>query len=122
MVPLDAAKAKRMPKRIYEESVRPLRITDMIWIGQELEFPRFPGFLKYTPVLRDPVRWLLNTGSLAMRASTRPGEALSLLKNISTRQTPEGFDNQLFPLGCQGACNMRKMLIDLFFPDTYRLG
>jgi len=57
-----------------------------------------------------------------MRAASRAGEALAVLKNISTRQTPEGSDNEPFPLGRCGACNMGKMLIDLFFPDSHRLG
>ena len=58
----------------------------------------------------------------ATRAATRAGEALPFLKNISTHQTLKRKDNELFSLGRCGACNMRKMLIDLFFSDSDRLG
>jgi hypothetical protein len=79
-------------------------------------------FATDSSALTDPVHWLLDVGPFAMGAATRAGEALPVLKNISTHQTPGRSDIELFPLGRYGARNMRKMLINLFFPDSHGLG
>jgi len=71
--------------------------------------------------LTDPVRRFLNMPPFATGAATWTGEAFPFLKNISAYQTPKRSDNEFFSVGRYGACNMRKMLIDLFFPDSYRL-
>ena len=57
-----------------------------------------------------------------MRAAARAGKAAPILEDISTRQTPERSDNEPFSSGRYGACNMGKVFIDLFFPDSQRLG
>lgn len=72
--------------------------------------------------LTDPVRWVLDVGPFATGAATRASEALPVLKNISTHQTPGRADIELSPLNRYGAGNMRKMLINLFFPDSHGLG
>ena len=43
--------------------------------------------------LTDPIGWLLNVGFFAPGASTGAGEALPILKNISTRQTQGRSDD-----------------------------
>ena len=73
-------------------------------------------------MLADAVHWLLNMRPFAEGAATRAGKALPILKDISTLQTPERPDNEPFSLGRCRPCNMRKMFIDLFFPDSHRLG
>jgi hypothetical protein len=55
-------------------------------------------------------------------AATRASDPLPVLKKISTFQTSERSDIELFPLGRYGADNMKKMLINLFFPDSRCLG
>ena len=72
--------------------------------------------------LTDSIHWLLKVRSSAARASTWAGEATSVFKHISTCEAGGRPDNHLFSLGCYGACNMREMLIHLFFPNSHRLG
>jgi hypothetical protein len=61
-------------------------------------------------------------GFLATRAAARAGKAAPIPEDISTRQALERSDNEPFSSGRYGACNMGKMFIDLFFPDSQRLG
>lgn len=72
--------------------------------------------------LTDSIHWLLKVRSSAARASTWAGEAPSVFKHISTCEARGRQDNHLFSLGCCRACNMRKMLINFFFPNSHRLG
>ena len=89
--------------------------------NQEGQYRTLPTQNDSSP-LTDPVRWLLDVGPFATGAATRAGEALPVLKNISAHQTPGRSDIELFPLGRYGARNMRKMFINLLFPDSRRLG
>jgi len=73
-------------------------------------------------LLTDPVRCLLKVGPLAARTATGAGKTLPVLKNISTRATPERLNDELFPLGCCGAGDMGEMLVYLLFPDAHCLG
>jgi hypothetical protein len=57
----------------------------------------------------------------AARTATWAGEAFALLKNIPAQQALKRQDNEFFSLRCQGTRNMRKVLIDLLFPDAYGL-
>ena len=50
-------------------------------------------------------------------AGTR--EAFSFFKNISAPETFGGFNGQFFSLMFYRKRNMRKMRINLFFPDTH---
>ena len=72
--------------------------------------------------MRNSICWLLKPGFLAAGASTGTGETLSVLKDVSTHQALKGFKNQLFSLGHNGPCDMRKMFIDLSFPYAYYPG
>ncbi len=72
--------------------------------------------------LTDSIHWHLKVRSSAARASTRAGEAPSVFKHISTCEAGGRPDNHLFSLGRCRARNMRKMLINFFFPNSYRLG
>jgi len=84
---------------------------DQAWIG-DVEGYR----------LADPIHGPLQMCLFATRAATRSSKTLSFFKNIPAGQALERQNNQLFSLSCQRTGNMRKMLIDLSFPDSDRLG
>jgi hypothetical protein len=61
-------------------------------------------------------------GPFAAGAAARAGEALAVLKNVSTHPTLKGPDNELFSLALYRMCNMGKMFINLLFSDSQGLG
>ena len=75
-----------------------------------------------TLFLIDSVGWLLEVCPFATRTSTGRGETLPVFKDISTSQAPERQHNELFPLRRHGTCDVRKMIIYLFFTDAHCLG
>ena len=70
------------------------------------------------PLLSDSVYGVLNVFAFAVRAPTRAGKSLSFFKNKSALQTLCRYDHQLFFPSSYRTRNMRKMRINLFFPNT----
>ena len=64
------------------------------------------------------IHWILDVFAFAVRAPTRAGKSLSFFKNKSALQTLCRYDHQLFFPSSYRTRNMRKMRINLFFPNT----
>ena len=74
-------------------------------------------------LLHNPVSRYFQARLLASGTAAGSCEALSMFKDVTACQTSKGKNDQsLFSLSCYGACNVRKMIIDFPFPNSYRLG
>ena len=72
--------------------------------------------------LRHPIQGHFNAGLFAAGAAAGASVTLSFLENIAAGKAFEGQNDELFPLRRHRARNVRKVMINVLFPDTYRLG
>jgi hypothetical protein len=72
--------------------------------------------------LPDLIHWTLDVFAFAVRAPTWAGKSLSFFKNKPALQTLGRHDDQFFSPSGYRSRNMRKMLIDLLYPNSQGLG
>ena len=104
--------------QIFQSSWRLLRKSELPFMAS-IPFLPLSAF-EYS--LTNPITCTLKMWILALRAAARSCEAPPLFKDISACQTLEGLYDDPFPLGRQGASNMGKVLIHLFFSNSQGLG
>ena len=79
------------------------------------------GFCERVRLLH-PIQGHFNVRLFASGATTGSCETLSFLENIAAGQTFEGQNDEPLSLRRHGASHVRKMMVDILFPDTYGLG
>jgi hypothetical protein len=70
---------------------------------------------------KDMIPWILDVLTLALRATTRFGQAFPIPECITTFQTSGGDHDQLSLMGSHGTGNVGKMIAHFLFSDLESL-